>query len=210
MKVLGDKLWGLWERTRRFCLHSILHADDPPHKLALGIAIGMFVTFTPTIGFQMGIVFFLAWLFRANKLVGVPLVWISNPATLVPVYYPCYWVGCKLMGESVAGTDWITSLVPAPGMTYLQILQLWGDKLLDIAAPLWLGCIVVGGALGVLSYYISLFFIRSYRLRRWGQLLPPSEVLENLHEEGANRTENNPSITDRSSVSRSSKSAIVS
>ena len=75
-----------WQRVRHFVLHDILHADDPPHRLALGVAIGMFVTFTPTVGLQMVLVGVLAWLLRANKLVGLPVVWLSNPATVVPIY----------------------------------------------------------------------------------------------------------------------------
>ena len=79
-------------------LHSILKADDPPHRLALGVAIALFVTFTPTIGFQSVLVVALAWLFGANKLVGLPLIWISNPATFVPIYYPAYRLGKWVLG----------------------------------------------------------------------------------------------------------------
>ena len=78
---------------RYFVIHHVLHADDPPQRCKLGIAISVFVTFTPTVGFQMALVVFLAWLLRANKVVGLPIVWITNPLTIVPVYYPCYVVG---------------------------------------------------------------------------------------------------------------------
>ena len=30
-------------RVRRFVYHHLLHADDPPHRLALGVGIGVFV-----------------------------------------------------------------------------------------------------------------------------------------------------------------------
>lgn len=51
-------------RSRKFFYHNVLHADDPPHRLALGAAIGVFVAFMPAVGFQMMINFFLAWLLR--------------------------------------------------------------------------------------------------------------------------------------------------
>ncbi|MDA1054245.1 MAG: DUF2062 domain-containing protein [Planctomycetota bacterium] len=82
-----------WRKCRRFVLHSVLHTDDPPARLALGAAIGMFFMFTPTFGFQMLLVVFVAWLLRANKAVGLPIVWISNPATMIILYYPCYYIG---------------------------------------------------------------------------------------------------------------------
>ena len=80
-------------RARRFVVHNVLRADDPPHRLALAVAIALFVTFTPTIGFRSVLVVLLAWMFGANKLVGLPLVWISNPATFVPIDYPSYLTG---------------------------------------------------------------------------------------------------------------------
>ncbi len=97
-------------RIRRFILHNVLHADDPPHRLALGAAIGMFVTFTPTIGFQMVIVVFLSWLMGANKVVGLPIVWLSNPATFVPLYYSCYVIGRSVLGWTPIGDAWWSEL----------------------------------------------------------------------------------------------------
>ena len=93
-------------RVRRFVLRSLLHTDDPPHELALGVAIGVFVTFTPTVGFQMVLTVFLAWLLRANKAVGVPIVWITNPATIIPIYYSCYVVGRSMLQWESVGEAW--------------------------------------------------------------------------------------------------------
>ncbi len=180
MKLISDKVKKYWKLAKDFCVYKILHADDPPHRLALGIAVGMFVTMTPLIGIQMGLNVFLAWLLRANKLVGLPLVWISNPLTIVPIYYPCYRLGCLLLGEPVVnekwsqlGTDW-QQLIADPTTTWGNKVWFWWDGLMDFVAPLFLGCFVAGIVLGVLSYYLSLYAIRSYRLHRWGQLMPPT------------------------------------
>lgn len=179
MKFVSERFEHYFKRAKDFCVYKVLHADDPPHRLALGIAIGMFVTFTPLIGFQMLISVFLAWLFRANKLVGVPLVWISNPFTAVPIYYGCFAVGCKVLGMSVSeewqqiGPAWDT-LLKNPSASLMDKISFWWRNLLDLVGPLGLGCLIVATFAGILSYYISLYVIRSYRLRRWGQLMPPS------------------------------------
>ena len=180
MKIVSDKFKLYWKRAKDFCVYRVLHADDPPHRLALGIAVGMFVTFTPLIGFQMMLSVFLAWLLRANKLVGVPLVWISNPFTIIPIYYPCYQLGCKILGEPVVneqwhqlGTEW-KELMGNPATTWRLKVEFWWEGLMDFIGPLCLGCLVVASVAGLLSYYISLYAIRSYRLRRWGQLMPPN------------------------------------
>jgi uncharacterized protein len=159
--------------TREFITHRVLHADDPPHRLALGVAIGVFVTFTPTVGFQMVIAVFLAWWLRANKAVGVPVVWISNPATFVPIYYSCYWVGRHILGKNGIGRAWWAELTRPPEGWWPAVTFYW-SRFTEIAWPLWIGGFIVGGACEVVSYYLVYHLIRAYRLRRWGQLLPPS------------------------------------
>lgn len=179
MKIVSDKVKQYWKLVRDFCVYKVLHADDPPHRLALGIAVGMFVTLTPLIGFQMLISVFLAWLLRANKLVGIPLVWISNPFTIVPIYYPCYLLGCVLLGEEAVNERWDElsaawhQLISDPATTWGAKVRFWWEGFMEFVAPLCLGCLVVGLVMGVLSYYVSLYAIRAYRLRRWGQLMPP-------------------------------------
>lgn len=188
MKFVSDRLKHLWKRIRDFCVYKILHADDPPHRLALGIAIGLFVTFLPLIGMQMVLSFGLAWLLRANKLVGIPLVWISNPFTLW-IYYPAYWLGCKLLGRPAIDDKWSelklewASLESSPSVTWGDRFGFWWKNLLEFVGPLSLGSLIVALVLGTLSYYVSLFAIRHYRLKRWGQLMPPSLTPNEVDEE---------------------------
>ena len=98
------------KRTRDFVLYKILRADDPPYKLAMGVAVGVFVTFTPTMGVQMAFSAALAWILRANIAVGLPIVWISNPATMLFIYYPLYLLGTVLTGQESVGIQWFVDL----------------------------------------------------------------------------------------------------
>lgn len=162
-----------WSKARRFVLHSVLHADDPPQRLALGAAIGMFITFTPTVGFQMLLVVFAAWLLRANKVVGLPIVWISNPATMMLIYYPCYVVGRSLLGMEPIDSHWWSELREPPASWWPAVDFYW-SHFLEVATPLWLGCLVVATCTSVPTYYLVYHVIHAYRLRRWGQLTPPA------------------------------------
>lgn len=171
-RIVSDRYRRMIRRVRHFVLHSLLHADDPPHRLALGVAIGMFVTFTPTVGFQMAIVVFLAWLLRGNKAVGLPIVWISNPATIVPIYYSCYKVGCEILRHEMVRRQWWAELGHPPEGWWPAVSFYW-SRLIEIALPLWLGGLVVGLAAAYPTYYLVRGLIRAYRLRRWGQLTPP-------------------------------------
>jgi uncharacterized protein (DUF2062 family) len=163
--------------ARRFVLHTILHADDPPHRLALGLAIGIFITFTPTVGFQMALVVFFAWLLRANKAVGLPIVWISNPATIVPIFYACYRLGRLVLGQDGVGFQWWAELWNSEGSWWSQVTFYW-QRFMEIAAPLWVGSLVVAVFAGYLTYYISYYAIYGYRMKRWGQPIPPSATSE--------------------------------
>ncbi|MGE0760057.1 MAG: DUF2062 domain-containing protein [Pirellulaceae bacterium] len=164
----------LQRRIRQIMIHHVLHADDPPHRLALGMAIGVFVTFTPTIGFQMMLVVLFAWLLRGNKVVGLPIVWLTNPATIVPLYYPCYVVGRVLLNEPEVGWQWWRELrTPPPG--WWAGVEFYWSRMLDIAVPLWLGSLVVATLLGLLTYYVAYIAICWYRLKRWGQLTKPAQ-----------------------------------
>lgn len=162
----------IWRKARRFVLHSVLHADDPPAALALGAAIGVFFAFTPTFGIQMLLVVFAAWLLRANKAVGLPVVWISNPATMMLIYYPCYVIGRTILGREPIDSQWWSEMRTPPAGWWPAIEFYW-SHLLEVALPLWLGCLLVATCLGVVAYYVVYHMICVYRLRRWGQLTPP-------------------------------------
>ena len=164
------------DSVKQFVLQKILHADDTPHRLAMGVGLGIFVAWTPTIGFQMIIVLLLASLFKANKAVGVPLVWISNPFTLIPIYYPNYLLGRWLMsvfikrpyldkeqfahvlGQLQGLAD---SLKHLHKTQFLHNLTELFTTFLKVSLDLWVGSIIIGLVLGIVSY------IGTYRLIVW-------------------------------------------
>jgi uncharacterized protein len=152
-------------RCRRFVIRRVLHADDPPHRLALGVAIGLFVTFTPTIGFQSALVVLLAWMLGGNKLVGLPLVWISNPATFVPIYYPCYRIGRWILGGKPVSMRWWRDLAHPPESSG-EALRFYWSRLMEIIEPLTLGCLVVAIPIGGLSYVLTYQSVVKYRALR--------------------------------------------
>ncbi|MDH3583227.1 MAG: DUF2062 domain-containing protein [Phycisphaerae bacterium] len=167
-------------RARRFLVHNVLHVDDPPHRLALGAAIAMFITFTPTIGLQMLLTVFFAWLLGGNKVIGIPIVWISNPVTFVPIYYPLYLLGVWLTGAQSVGLDWFQELAnPAnlPSGWWPTVEYFWA-KLVHVAKPLWVGCLVFAAIIAVPTYFVVYSMVRAYRLRRFGQLTPPVRAAE--------------------------------
>ncbi len=164
-------------RARRFLALKVLHTDDPPHAIALGVAVGVFVAFLPLVGFQTVIAIALAALLRANKIVCVPLVWITNPITLGPIYAGCIALGqFVLPGSSTTGED-MKRLLEFGEERSVFTIAYWGDLLSflgDIATELWVGCILVGVFFAIPCYFASRSAVANYRDRRRQKLLKRS------------------------------------
>ncbi len=168
----------VWQRLKDFIVHKVLRLDDTPHRIALGVAIGFFVTWTPTIGIQMILVVALATLLRANRRVGVPFVWISNPFTIWLVYGPGYLIGSRLLGGQYtwsAFTGAVAKAIEAQSklrtpeglvdyITYWgQVIRQWVQALWPIFPPLWLGSIIVALVMGFITYMATYYGVVAYR-----------------------------------------------
>ena len=152
------------QKIERFFIYRVLSLNDTPHRIALGVAIGIFVAWTPTMGLQMVLAVAMAFLLKANKLVGIPFVWISNPATIFPIYVPNYWVGCKLLGKQPDAWDAIREAIKFDGSA-LDRIQLWYSTTSSIFWELWIGSLVVALILGVMTYFAVYRMIVVYRGR---------------------------------------------
>ena len=156
-------------RAKRFFIYRVLHVDDTPHRIALGVAIGIFVTWTPTIGFQMVLTILLSLLVGANKFVGVPFVWISNPLTMFPIYYPSYRLGRLLLGGDYPNADFLKAIQWSGN--WIEKVQLWWQETWKVFGPLWLGSVLVGLLLGALTYVFVYHAVVAYR-KRWYRTHP--------------------------------------
>ncbi|MBN2581973.1 MAG: DUF2062 domain-containing protein [Planctomycetes bacterium] len=167
------------KRLRDWFVH-LLHLDDSASRIALGAAVGMFVAMTPTIGLQMLIVLFLLTFIPGNRVAGLPMVWITNPATAVPIYVFNYRVGAWILGGEVAATthrEWaeLVKRVPSFWQAFHSPVAWVGDlwswlgefwKTMEgIIGPLWLGSAIVGLAAALVTYAVMYYLICFYRLR---------------------------------------------
>lgn len=165
----------------------ILKAQGSPESIARGGAMGMWVALTPTVGVQMAAVVGLAVPLRANVPVAIAMVWISNPITVVPLYFAFYWLGSLLLGTpgqsymAVAGSMRDAfEMVPTEGL--LAALSKLGSEVLW---PMTVGSLVIASAAAVPTYHILLRLARR-RLER--KLLAGLEAGElEIVEEGLER-----------------------
>ena len=166
------------QKVERFFVYRVLSLDDTPHRIALGVAIGMFVTWTPTIGFQMLLTVGLSWLFRANKVVGVPFVWISNPLTIIPIYLPAYYIGCWVLGKEPDAVEKINEAVKWGNEGWSEKVSHWFSTIGSIFWELWLGSLMLAGIVGFISYFIIYYMVIAYR-KKWHKKHDP-EIAEQV------------------------------
>ncbi|MBK6808642.1 MAG: DUF2062 domain-containing protein [Sandaracinaceae bacterium] len=96
----------LWTRLKNVVVSGILGLDDSPQRIALGVFLGFVVAMTPTLGLQIVIYVALAALLRVNKVAGVPILFITNPVTAVPVYGFCWWLGNLVLHGGKGESSW--------------------------------------------------------------------------------------------------------
>ena len=147
----------------------LMMLNDTPHSIAMGVAVGLFVALTPTMGVQMLIVALVSLFIRCNRTAGCALVWITNPLTIVPIFFANYVFGTWLLGMSPLG--W-----PSFWMKFREafVYEHWYEDLiamfralgrlsLDLAGPMWLGSVVVALIVSTPSYFIVRRLVTAHR-----------------------------------------------
>lgn len=159
-------------------LLSLLKVKDSAPRVALGAAIGVFVGLTPTVGVQMAMVVLIAAIpkLKFNLPVACAMVWISNPFTMIPLYYSMYWLGVLLLNRKEMHFDRFQTMVQElidsikDGESLLtsawQGLTGMFDIGIDIAIPMWIGGIVLGLVFSIPTHFIVLRLAQRHAARR--------------------------------------------
>lgn len=153
-------------------LRWITTLRSSPRAIAGGLALGMFVAFTPTYGVQLFLVVFLATLFNLNRPASLIPVWITNPVTIAPVYTFNYWLGCFFWSGppvSEVSKQFMDIAVTLAKLDFWdihhQVVNLMAIGR-DVFIPLVIGSLLVGGVLAALIYWVSLPLLRIFFRRR--------------------------------------------
>ena len=150
----------------RNVLKWIVRLRRSPKAIAGGFALGTFVAFTPTFGIQIGIILLLGTIINVNRPAALVTVWITNVATLAPIYTFNYWVG-SLFWEGpkvreVYGTflGLAAKLVKIEFWEFLDQFRILMGLGMEIIIPLCIGSVIVGFVAAALVYFLSMLLIR--------------------------------------------------
>jgi len=108
--------------------------------VARAFALGLFVAFLP-FPVHTALAPLAALLIRANVPVAFATIWISNPFTIVPIFFFAYWLGTVILGVPMSrftfdlSWEWATRELP----------QVW--------KPLLAGSLVMSSVSALIGYF---------------------------------------------------------
>jgi uncharacterized protein (DUF2062 family) len=121
-------------------VRAAFHLGDPPWRIAVSLAVGVFVSFTPFWGVQTLLALALATVFRLNRVVTLTGTWIN-----LPWFAPFVYAGALALGRAIL-----------PRVEGIQ--GAW--------VALLVGSTIVGAGAAVATYVLSLAIIARRRARR--------------------------------------------
>lgn len=127
---------------------KILSLDAHPGHIAIGFAVGVFISFTPFFGLHTPMAIALAFIFRLNKLTCITGAWVNTPLTVVPVLLASYNLGRFLRGK------------PAKELVFKGLE--W-HQLQPYAKSILLGSSIIGFAAAVAAYFICYWLVVTFR-----------------------------------------------
>ncbi len=148
---MREQLYGYFNR-----LYSrFLRIRGTPKDISLGLALGIFIGFSPTFGIQIVIAVFFASVLKWSKLAAVLGVQITNPLTAPFIYTLTYSLGAWIIGsEKTLKLSSLKSLGALIDMIYNAPL---------IFSALTLGGVMVGLPLSITVYLTVFWFTNRYQ-----------------------------------------------
>jgi uncharacterized protein len=146
--------------SRRF--RALLHLDDPPWRIALAMAVGVFISCTPFYFFQTLLGLLVATVFRLNKAATVAGTWLNLPWIQPLVYAAALKIGTLLVATDQARPgEALSAFLHEPGaFSRDEVVRL--AQSLSVAFVV--GTTIVGAAAGALTYAVAVRVITARRV----------------------------------------------
>jgi uncharacterized protein len=161
------------QRGWRYLWHRVTRISATPHTIALGVAIGAFVSFTPFLGLHFLIAGLIALALGGSILASALGTAVGNPLTFPFIWLASYNLGAMLLGYrqrtriSIDLPDYMFTLVfTNPGMVWRAFWAAVDPYLL----PMLVGGIPLGLACGVAVYVVVRSAVAGYQHRRQARI----------------------------------------
>lgn len=160
----------MWQKIVQFSvgprtvLRRLLALNDSAHAIALGVAVGVFVGLTPTVGVQtiliLGLVLATRRFVYFNATAAMASTYISNPVTMVPMYYGWYRIGAWFSTGSLSAEEF-------EAMLQFQGLSGWWEAMCalgsQVALPMFVGALLTAPIGVAIAYPVTYFLVKWIR-----------------------------------------------
>lgn len=141
-------------------LHHLVNLQATPAKIAFSIALGIFIGLLIPMGLQTIFIIPLAMFTGSNLIIAYAATLISNPITIIPIYYLSVQIGIYFTKINFTWTEF-NAVINHP--TYSNIIKLGSDGIIVFFTGAFLQAIVFSA----LFYFISLKTIVYLRKRKY-------------------------------------------
>jgi len=169
---------GGWYRAARYVLHRLRRLPDPAHRIARGVAAGVFVCFTPFFGLHFVTAALIAWVIRGNILAAILATFVGNPLTFPLIAELSLDLGSRILG--LPNDIHLPQVVEAAGRAFGDVwrnfLALFGPERADweavhklarrVLLPYTVGGLGPGLIAALLAYLVTNPAITAYQKTR--------------------------------------------
>jgi hypothetical protein len=147
-------------------IKKLLHIEDTPERTALAYSVGIFLGFSPFLGFHTLCGLAVAFLFGLNRFAVLLGVWSNAPWWIIPYYVGATWTGMWITGFRIEreALEEIFRLGVEKGPFESDfwgcLTSQWGFLL-----SFTLGSLMLATLLSIIIYPLSLKWIKFYRLK---------------------------------------------
>ena len=166
-----------WRRALDYFIYRVKRIPDTPHKIAIGIATGVFCSFTPFFGLHFFLAAFVAYIFKGNIVAALFGTFFGNPVTWPFIASFSVKLGQIILGYPVTNFEtFLEHFVEAYDATIQGVKSLFGYGESDWALlysffrelflPYFIGGFVLGLIAALFTYFVFRPIIYAYKVTR--------------------------------------------
>lgn len=145
-------------RSSRYVMKRVLRIRGTPHAIAVGVAAGVFASFTPLMGFHILLSLLIAFLLRGSFISAALGTAVGNPLTFPAIWAATLGVGRTLLGsDMVHGASGFLEALKASGF-----IAVWEPFIL----PMLVGAMPLGIVSALIFYWITRSTVAAFQKRR--------------------------------------------
>lgn len=169
------------KRTLKYYRYRAVRLPGTPTNIALGLACGAAVSFTPFIGLHFILAFILAWLLGGNLLAAAIGTVVGNPLTFFFIWLLVFKTGQWMLGmDNVSASEALVEDFPDM-ILHGELFSRLDDIFEPIIIPMMVGCIPHFIWVWLLTFFFGQRLIAKYQQRKRHRLQLMKKRLRKKH-----------------------------